>query len=196
MTSRKCCGSRATSCFSSGAASPHRETWSGSRWCRSCAAVLGPELVGAVVVGHVESTDPATGLAQIRVGHSVITASGAGFGNGQAVRLQVLARDLILATHRPTGLSVRNEIDGLCEPSPTTGLRRCSSRSISAARYCSPASHGRLRRTLHSSRDGNLGAGQGHIPARSCPCAAWQLNRPHSRTAFDATALEHRGARG
>jgi len=75
-------------------------------------AVLGPELVGAVVVGRVESTDPATGLAQIRVGHSVITASGGGFGNGQAVRLQVLARDLILATHRPTGLSVRNEIDG------------------------------------------------------------------------------------
>ena len=75
-------------------------------------AVLGPELVGSVVDGQVESTDPGTGLAQIRVGHSAITASGAGLRAGQPVRLQVLARDLILATQRPTGLSVRNEIEG------------------------------------------------------------------------------------
>jgi len=75
-------------------------------------AVLGPELAGSVVDGQVESTDPGTGLAQIRVGHSAITASGTGLRVGQAVRLQVLARDIVLATHKPTGLSVRNEIDG------------------------------------------------------------------------------------
>jgi molybdate transport system ATP-binding protein len=75
-------------------------------------AVLGPELAGSVVEGQVESTDPGTGLAQIRVGHSAITASGAGLRIGQAVRLQVLARDLVLAIHKPTGLSVRNQIDG------------------------------------------------------------------------------------
>ena len=102
-------------------------------------AVIGPELAGSVVDGQVESTDPGTGLAQIRVGHSAITASGAGLRAGQAVRLQVLARDLVLATHKPTGLSVRNEIDGtiraIVDDGPDSrrgGASGCSSRQ----RHC------------------------------------------------------------
>jgi molybdate transport system ATP-binding protein len=75
-------------------------------------AVLGPELVGAVVDGQVESVDPATGLAQIRIGHSLITASGDGLKDARPVRMQVLARDLIIATQKPVGLSVRNELEG------------------------------------------------------------------------------------
>lgn len=75
-------------------------------------AVLGPELVGAVVDGQVESVDPRTGLAHIRIGHSVITASGGGLTGARPVRLQVLARDLIIATQKPVGLSVRNELEG------------------------------------------------------------------------------------
>jgi molybdate transport system ATP-binding protein len=75
-------------------------------------AVLGPELVGAVVDGQVESVDAGTGLARIRIGNSVITASGGGLARAQPVRLQVLARDLIIATQKPAGLSVRNELDG------------------------------------------------------------------------------------
>ena len=75
-------------------------------------AVLGPELVGAVVDGHVEAIDADISLARIRLGHSAITAASAGLSAGQPVRLQILARDLILATQRPTGLSVRNEIEG------------------------------------------------------------------------------------
>jgi molybdate transport system ATP-binding protein len=75
-------------------------------------AVLGPELVGAVVDGRTEGVDPATGLAKIRIGHSTVTASGTSLRTGQTVRLQLLARDLILATVRPAGLSVRNEIEG------------------------------------------------------------------------------------
>jgi molybdate transport system ATP-binding protein len=75
-------------------------------------AVLGPDLVGAVVDGWTESVDPSTRLARIRIGHSMVTASGPDLRVGQAVRMQLLARDLILATTRPTGLSVRNEIEG------------------------------------------------------------------------------------
>ena len=76
-------------------------------------ALLGPELVGAVIDGRVESIDSGTGLAQLRIGHSLVTTSSAGLERGQAVRLQLLARDLILATQRPVGLSVRNEIEGV-----------------------------------------------------------------------------------
>ena len=75
-------------------------------------AVLGPELVGAVVDGRVESVDPGTSLTRILVGHSLVTASLRGPAAGQTVRLQLLARDLILATEQPRGLSVRNEIEG------------------------------------------------------------------------------------
>jgi molybdate transport system ATP-binding protein len=75
-------------------------------------AVIGPELVGAVVDGRVESVDAGAGLARIRLGSSIVAASQAELTAGVAVRLQILARDLILATHRPEGLSVRNEIEG------------------------------------------------------------------------------------
>ncbi len=75
-------------------------------------AVLGPEHVGAVIDGRVESVETAAGLARIRIGHSVIAASQTDLAPGQAVRLQILARDLILATQRPTALSVRNELEG------------------------------------------------------------------------------------
>jgi molybdate transport system ATP-binding protein len=75
-------------------------------------AILGPELVGSVVDGCVESIDPVTGVAHIRIGQSLITASGSGLANGQLVRFQILARDLIIATQKPAGLSVRNEIEG------------------------------------------------------------------------------------
>jgi molybdate transport system ATP-binding protein len=78
-------------------------------------AVLGPELTGAVVDGHVESTDAGTGLTRIRLGHGTISASRVGLAAGQPVRVQVLARDLVLATHKPTGLSVRNEIEGVIQ---------------------------------------------------------------------------------
>jgi molybdate transport system ATP-binding protein len=75
-------------------------------------AVVGPELVGAVVDGRVESLDEATSIARIRIGHSLIAASQTGLASGQPVRLQILARDLILATQPPVALSVRNEIEG------------------------------------------------------------------------------------
>jgi molybdate transport system ATP-binding protein len=75
-------------------------------------AVLGPELVGAVVDGQVEAVDAATGLARIRIGRSTVTASGASLRAARPVRVQLLARDLILATVQPAGLSVRNEIEG------------------------------------------------------------------------------------
>ena len=74
--------------------------------------VLGPEAVGAVIEGIVERIDGLSGLATVRIGRSPLLVPALGLTHGKRVRLQLLARDLIIATARPQGLSVRNQIAG------------------------------------------------------------------------------------
>lgn len=74
--------------------------------------IVGPEAVGAVLAGTVRTIDGATGLASVQVGESVLKLAPDGARAGDAVRVQLLARDLILATQRPEGLSVRNALTG------------------------------------------------------------------------------------
>ncbi|MGB8693336.1 MAG: molybdenum ABC transporter ATP-binding protein [Steroidobacteraceae bacterium] len=76
-------------------------------------ALLGPEAVGAVIEGQVESLDAASGLAAVTVGQERLLLPHSGLVRGKRVRLQLLARDLILATALPQGLSVRNQLSGL-----------------------------------------------------------------------------------
>jgi len=75
-------------------------------------SVLGPEASGAVIEGIVERIDTASGLATVRIGSSRLLLPATGLSHGQRVRLQLLARDLIIATLRPQGLSVRNQLSG------------------------------------------------------------------------------------
>ena len=75
-------------------------------------AIVGPEAVGAVLLGTVEGPDDGTGLIAVRVGASVLHVAQGAARVGAAVRVQLLARDIILATARPEGLSVRNMPDG------------------------------------------------------------------------------------
>lgn len=75
-------------------------------------AVLGPEAVGAVIEGIVERIDGPSGLATVRIGSSPLLVPATGLSHGKRVRLQLLARDLIIATTRPAGLSVRNQLSG------------------------------------------------------------------------------------
>jgi molybdate transport system ATP-binding protein len=76
-------------------------------------AIVGPEAIGAVIEGRVDAIDGASGLARIGVGGDVLSIEAGALAVGQAVRLQLLARDLILATERPHGLSVRNALAGV-----------------------------------------------------------------------------------
>jgi molybdate transport system ATP-binding protein len=76
----------------------------------SLRALLGEEAIGAVVETRVDSLDPTTGLAQVTIGGTQVQVDSEGFESGQAVRLQLLARDLILALEPPRGLSVRNVV--------------------------------------------------------------------------------------
>ena len=72
-------------------------------------AIVGPDAVGAVVSGTVERVDE-TGLVQLRVGDALLSAEFDGAVVGQRIQIQVLARDVILATDPPRGLSVRNVV--------------------------------------------------------------------------------------
>lgn len=76
-------------------------------------AIVGPDSVGAVLSGVVEAADDSTGLAALRLGESIVHVALRGARPGAAVRVQLLARDIILATSRPEGLSVRNVLTGV-----------------------------------------------------------------------------------
>jgi len=76
-------------------------------------ALLGSEGVGAVIEGRVESIDAASGLATISAGQHRLLVPRGSLQAGDALRLQLLARDLILATAPPVGLSVRNQLQGI-----------------------------------------------------------------------------------
>jgi molybdate transport system ATP-binding protein len=71
-------------------------------------AIVGPDAVGAVLAGNVERADP--GLAQLRVGDALLSVELDGAAVGQRIQIQVLARDVIVATEPPRGLSVRNVV--------------------------------------------------------------------------------------
>ncbi len=74
--------------------------------------LVGAEALGAVVEGIVHDIDHHTGLARVAIGHGHINVDAQALQPGQRVRLQLLARDLILALAPPQGLSVRNMLPG------------------------------------------------------------------------------------
>ena len=76
-------------------------------------AVAGPELTGAVLEGIVTAVDGANGSTDLQVGAGTLRVSLRGAAPGARVRLQVLARDVILATQPVQGVSVRNALPGV-----------------------------------------------------------------------------------
>ena len=72
-------------------------------------AIVGPDSVGAVVAGSVEAID-SSGLALVRVGDATLSIEFDGATQGQRIQIQVLARDVIIATEAPRWLSVRNVV--------------------------------------------------------------------------------------
>jgi molybdate transport system ATP-binding protein len=73
-------------------------------------AIVGPDQVGAVLEGVVTRTDAADGSAQLALGGGSVQVSLRDAPPGSRVRLQLLARDVILAVQPVEGLSVRNAL--------------------------------------------------------------------------------------
>jgi molybdate transport system ATP-binding protein len=76
-------------------------------------AIVGPDAVGSVLDGVVTRVDSSQGMADLRLGHGTLYVSLEGVAVGARVRVQLLARDIILANQKPQGLSVRNELEGV-----------------------------------------------------------------------------------
>jgi molybdate transport system ATP-binding protein len=79
-------------------------------------AIIGADAVGAVIEGTLLSKDTDTSLTRVRVGRGELkveaAAIAAGAAPGTKLRVQLLARDLIIATSAPRDLSVRNVLEG------------------------------------------------------------------------------------
>lgn len=76
-------------------------------------ALVGSEAVGAVVDGHVVMVEPSSGLARVAVGDGEIRVDDPGLVPGRRVRLELLARDVIVALAPHEDLSVRNRLAGV-----------------------------------------------------------------------------------
>jgi len=76
-------------------------------------SIIGPEAVGAIIEGTVLDPDGLSGLTRIRVGRGELKVEPLQAAVGAKLRVQLLARDLIVATSAPRDLSVRNVIEGV-----------------------------------------------------------------------------------
>ncbi len=76
-------------------------------------AIIGADAVGAIVEGTVLGTDSASALTRVQVGQSELKVHCGEIAPGTRLRVQLLARDLIIATELPRNLSVRNSLRGV-----------------------------------------------------------------------------------
>ncbi len=76
-------------------------------------SIIGADAVGAIVDGTVLGMDAASGLMRVKLGHGELRVEAANFAAGSKLRVQLLARDLIVATQEPRHLSVRNILTGV-----------------------------------------------------------------------------------
>jgi molybdate transport system ATP-binding protein len=74
--------------------------------------IVGPDLVGSVLEGLVTRVDASGGIADLAIGTGTLKVSLRDAPVGTHVRLQLLARDVILAIQPIQGLSVRNALAG------------------------------------------------------------------------------------
>jgi molybdate transport system ATP-binding protein len=80
---------------------------------RDLRSIIGADAVGAIVDGTVLGVDPASGLLRVKLGHGELRVEAAHVAAGAALRVQLLARDVIVATREPRHLSVRNSLTGV-----------------------------------------------------------------------------------
>jgi molybdate transport system ATP-binding protein len=76
-------------------------------------AIIGPDQVGAIIEGEVLSTDPSSRLTRVRVGGGELRVHAGSPAAGTVLRVQLLARDIIVASQLPRHLSVRNNLAGV-----------------------------------------------------------------------------------
>jgi len=76
-------------------------------------AIIGADSVGAIVEGTVLGTDSSSALTRVQVGRGELKVQCGKAAPGTRLRVQLLARDLIVAIEPPRHLSVRNSLPGV-----------------------------------------------------------------------------------
>ncbi len=76
-------------------------------------SIIGADSVGAIVDGTVLGVEPSSGLMRVAVGRGELKVQPLNVAAGARLRVQLLARDLIVATEKPQHLSVRNMLAGV-----------------------------------------------------------------------------------
>jgi molybdate transport system ATP-binding protein len=76
-------------------------------------SIIGPDEVGAIIDGVVLGVDSSSNLTRVRVGQGELNVQARGLAVGTALRVQLLARDIIVSTRFPQHLSVRNSLAGI-----------------------------------------------------------------------------------
>ena len=80
---------------------------------RRLRSLIGADAVGAIIDGVVQGEDAVSGMTRVRVGSGELKVPAAGLTPGTALRVQLLARDIIVSTQHPEHLSVRNNLQGI-----------------------------------------------------------------------------------
>jgi molybdate transport system ATP-binding protein len=75
-------------------------------------AIIGADAVGAIMDGTALGVDSSSGLTRVQVGTGELMVQATHVAIGAKLRVQLLARDLIVATQPPQHLSVRNSLAG------------------------------------------------------------------------------------
>jgi molybdate transport system ATP-binding protein len=76
-------------------------------------AIVGPDAIGSVLAGPVVRVDSAAGLAVLCIGDSELVVALPQAAVGEQRRVQIFARDVVLATVEPRHVSVRNRVQGV-----------------------------------------------------------------------------------
>jgi molybdate transport system ATP-binding protein len=80
---------------------------------RHLRVLIGPDAVGAILDGVVLGPDAKSGMTRVGVGRGELMLQCPATIPGTIVRVQLLARDIIVSTQMPRHLSVRNQLEGV-----------------------------------------------------------------------------------
>jgi len=80
---------------------------------RRLRSIIGPDEVGAIIDGTVLGIDPISNLTRVGLGSGEVNVHAGDLAAGTSLRVQLLARDVIVSTQMPRHLSVRNSLAGV-----------------------------------------------------------------------------------
>ncbi len=140
--------------------------------------MIGADAVGAVVDGTVLGREPTGGLLRVRIGRGELLVNAAG-APGTTLRVQLLARDIIVSTRLPEFISVRNHLAGTVTAIEDDGVSDLISIDVGGSRDGGPRILARI--TKSATRELELAPGK----------AVWALVKSVSLRGITSRGFRH-----